>query len=110
MLEESEEQGKFECSSTFRNLFDIFKKVYQRRIYSTNQEKTLLNSLRLRAWIAHSLYTALRLYNWFAGESDWLKKNINKSCLDNEQDAPVDESSPFDCKPLDYRDDFQEQV
>ena len=56
------------------------------------------------------LFTVLRLYNWFSGESDWLKKNINKSCLDDEQDAPVDESSPFDCKPLDYRDDFQEQV
>ena len=109
LLEESEGQGKFSCSTTFRNLFDIFKKVYQRRSYSTNQEIQVLNFLRFRAWIAHSLYTFLRLYNWFDGRSDWLKKNINQSCLDDEQVAPADESSPIDCVSSDYRDDFQEK-
>ena len=116
LLEESEGQGKFSCSSACRNLCDIFKKVYQRRSYSTSQEKTLLSFLRLRAWIAHSLYTALRLYNWVAGQSAWQKKNISKSCLDDDQVAQaaspsdVDESSSTDCISLGFRDDFLEQV
>ena len=109
-LEESEGQGKLSCSSTFHNLFDIFKKVYKRRSNSTKQEIQVLNFLRLRAWIAHSLYTLLRLYNWFDGRSDWLKKNIDKPCLDDEQVEPADESSQIDCVSSDYRDDFRDKV
>ena len=112
LLEESEGQGKFSCSTTCRTLFEIFKKVYQRRSYSTNQEKTLLSFLRLRARIAHSLYTALRLYNWASGKSAWQKKNIIESCLDDGQVAPVNDesSSTFDCISLGFRNDFHEQV
>ena len=74
------------------------------------EERSFHKLLKLRAWVFHASYTCLRIYNWAAKETIWLR-DLQKPCVDVdviEQNQVEEETT--DCLNVDFKYDIVAQI
>ena len=110
----NQESEKFSCAKSFTTAKNLFKKLFQRR-ERTQQDNQLKYILRTRAWVIYCFYVVAQLGLWIQGEANW--QSVDKSCFSEEvRQAVVDDTvlssgkEKEDCVPMEFNEELVEQI
>ena len=109
-----QEREKFSCAKSFPTARNLFKKLFQRREL-TQQDNQLKYILRTRAWIIYCFYIVSQIGLWIEGEANWQSEDI--SCFSEEvREALVNDSllssgkENDDCAPMEFNEELVEHI